>query len=155
MSQLIFNVCGSPAPQGSKSAFRNQYTGKIQQVESSKKVKPWRQDVKQAAIEARDAAGWQTLTGPVEVHTVFYFRRPNTHYRSGRNAHLLRDAAPAAPANRATYDGDKLTRSTWDALVQAGVFADDAQIARWTGEKRWLDIDHPHTGAHIEVREIQ
>lgn len=128
MTGLMIRVVGSPAPQGSKSAFRNKYTGRIQQVESSKNVKPWRQDVKDAALQAREQSGHETFTGPVRVHIVFGFLRTKGHYGSGRNAAALKPSAPPMPCSKSTYDIDKLARSTLDALTQAGVFADDAQV---------------------------
>ena len=47
MKELEFRVVGIPAPQGSKTLTRY---GAL--MESSKKVKPWRQDVIHAALEA-------------------------------------------------------------------------------------------------------
>lgn len=125
-------VRGIPGPQGSK-----RHVGGGRMIESSKKVKPWREAVVSAAVEARaDAA---TLTGPLAVEMVFTLTRPKSHYRTGRNAHLLRDDAPARPASKP--DTSKLLRSTEDALTTAGVYRDDALIAEyrrlakvWAGE---------------------
>jgi Holliday junction resolvase RusA-like endonuclease len=160
---FVFVVHGLPAPQGSKSAFRNQHTGRIQQVESSKRVKPWRQDVVAAACDARDdwRAGWlndhwQPFDGPLAVRMVFTFTRPRSHYRTGRNAHLLKADAPVQPCS--TPDLDKLARSTCDALVTAGLIADDARIAEYDRlAKVWANEDREAlaaTGARIEIRRV-
>ena len=130
-------VHGIPGPQGSKSAFRNKHTGRIQQVESSKKVAPWRADV-------RDAAEGLLISPPLDepllLDMVFTFLRPKTHYRTGRNAHLLRDSAPARPATKP--DLSKLARSTEDALTSAGVYRDDARIVEYGRlAKVWADED--------------
>lgn len=62
---------------------------------------------------------------------VFAMARPKGHYRTGRNAHLLRDGAPPYPAG--TPDLSKLCRATEDALTDAGVvWADDAQVVEYT-----------------------
>jgi hypothetical protein len=130
---LEIHVFGQPAPQGSKSAFRNQHTGRIQQVESSKKVKPWREAVKHAAL---DVIGTHEGTGdpfailgePLFVYSVYSFVRPTTHYRTGRNAHMLRDQAPAFPISKNKNDLEKLDRSTRDALTDAGVWTDDSLV---------------------------
>lgn len=123
---VTITVHGHPAPQGSKSAFRNQHTGRIQQVESSKRVKPWRQDVKHAALDTIDnLPGWTPLDGPLAVAMTFTFARPKGHWRTGRNAHLLRPSAPARP--HGIPDLSKLARSTEDALTGI-VWADDARI---------------------------
>jgi crossover junction endodeoxyribonuclease RusA len=50
---LTFTVRGTPAPQGSKS-FKGIHGGHAVLAESSKKVKPWRMDVK-AVAEAMHA----------------------------------------------------------------------------------------------------
>lgn len=148
---LTIRVLGTPAPQGSKSAFRNKYTGRIQQVESSKKVKPWREAVLHACLDAIAARGWVRAEGAVEIGVVFVFPRPSSHYRTGRNAHLLRDAAPVVPAGGP--DIDKLQRSTFDALTSAGVFRDDKQVARVYAAKVFESSAEGLPGAHITVRE--
>jgi Holliday junction resolvase RusA-like endonuclease len=122
---------GAPAPQGSK-----RHVGKGVMIESSKKVKPWREAVKQAALDlvmvdgvtGRLTAGFP-LDGPLLVEFAFTFARPKGHYRTGRNAHLLRDSAPAYPA--VVPDLSKLIRSTEDALTDAGVWTDDARIVAY------------------------
>lgn len=140
---LTIVVHGTPAPQGSKRAFRNQHTGRIHQVESSAAVAPWRQDVKHAALAAIEhlpaiEAGALPLDGPIAVSMVFVFVRPKSHWRTGRNAHLLSDRAPTWPAGRP--DLSKLVRSTEDALSDV-VWNDDAQIVRCEAIKRYCSED--------------
>ena len=108
MPHIEFTVIGEPAPQGSKRHIGN---GVL--IESSKKVKPWRQAVEYEAIEAR--RGRDTITEPVMVDIRFYLRRPKTAAKSRRYP----DRKP---------DLDKLVRSTLDAIVTAGVIADDSQV---------------------------
>jgi Holliday junction resolvase RusA-like endonuclease len=55
----------------------------------------------------------------------FHFLRPRSHYRTGRNAALLRGDAPAYPAGRP--DLTKLVRAAEDAL-KGVVWADDGQV---------------------------
>ncbi|WP_076260838.1 RusA family crossover junction endodeoxyribonuclease [Intrasporangium flavum] len=124
MSRLTFNVNGTPGAQGSK-----RHVGNGILLESSKKVKPWRADVKAAAEAAHLASDeWDRATGAIGVQITFRFARPKSHYRTGRNAHLLRDDAPMYVTSRGAGDGDKLQRSTFDALTAAGVIADDSLI---------------------------
>lgn len=156
---LEVHVFGQPAPQGSKSAFRNKYTGKIQQVESSKAVKPWREAVKHAALDVLAARHGTTdpfwiLDQPVFIYTVFTFVRPKTHYRTGRNAHLLRDDAPAYPCTKNRNDIEKLDRSTRDALTDAGVWTDDSLVAHhdsWKVFAREHPDALPVAGAVIRI----
>lgn len=111
-------VFGAPAPQGSKKfvgVAKN--TGRGIMVESSKKVKPWRQDVKAAAISVRN--GEAPLDGPLSARMVFTLPKPKS-----------------APKTRRTWpdrkpDVSKLARSTEDALTDAGFIADDARIVEY------------------------
>lgn len=141
-ASLTFDVYGTPAPQGSK-----RHVGHGVLVESSKKVKPWRESVKWAAIEAKPHEWRQSFDGPVHVAVTFRFPRPKFHFRTGKNAHLLRENAPVFPSGRP--DLDKCLRSTLDALGEAGVFKDDAQVVLIGAMKCYAD-KHP-VGAHITV----
>jgi len=124
-------------------------------VESSAKVKPWREAVKWAALAHLGHRHTRVpLTGPLAVHITFTLHRPKGHYRTGRNAHLLRDAAPALPAGKP--DIDKLLRSTFDGLGEAGMYADDAQIVYVAALKCYADTDRDllEVGALISVRQV-
>lgn len=148
MTSLIFTVHGIPGAQGSK-----RHVGHGVMVESSKKVRPWRSDVKAAAEQAMLRRDWETVTGPVRVQVTFMFARPKSHYRTGRNAGLLRDNAPALPTSRAIGDNDKLQRSTFDALVAAGAIADDSLIVDVLSAKRWA-LAGVFPGAAIEIKAL-
>lgn len=147
-------VFGTPAPQGSKRGFVNRKTGGVILVESSDKVKPWREAVKFAAIAARD--GGLPLSGPVAVSMVFTFARPAGHFGSGRNAGQLRAAAPSRPHGRP--DLSKLARSTEDALTDARAYEDDSRIVEYLrlakvyvgGDPEALDAP----GVKIEIRKV-
>jgi Holliday junction resolvase RusA-like endonuclease len=154
MPELRVTVHGHPAPQGSK-----RHVGRGIMVESSKALKPWREAVKWAALQAVPrllGVADSPLTGPVVVDMIFTFRRPASHYRTGRNAHLLRDKAPPRPA--VAPDLSKLARATADALTDAGVWIDDARVVEYGRlAKVWLGedpdaLDTP--GALIRVREL-
>lgn len=129
-SPLTLRPIGIPAPQGSKSGFYNPKLGRVQMVESSKKVKPWRQDVIAAASNAiAQHTDWTQLEGPLELTAVFYFTRPGYHYRTGRYSGELRPNAPRFVDKKP--DLDKIIRSTLDGLGQAGVYKDDSQVVRF------------------------
>jgi len=141
---LTIDVRGIPAPQGSKRGFVN--NGRVSMVESSKKVKPWRQDVKHAALDVLGDA--PPLDGPVLVDVWFRLTRPKSHYGTGGNSRVLKILAPRYPAGKP--DIDKLLRSTLDALGEAGVWRDDAQVVAVTMRKTYGDV----AGARIHVREL-
>ncbi|MCC9686937.1 RusA family crossover junction endodeoxyribonuclease [Streptomyces sp. MNU103] len=132
-------VHGTPAPQGSKDPKRNKTTGRIHLVESSKRVKPWRDDVVAACLRALPR-GWTPLTGALEAEMVFTLTRPKTHFGTGRNADTVRPSAPLVPAG--TPDLSKLARSTEDALTTAGVYRDDALITDYRRLRKRYHTDH-------------
>lgn len=162
---LVITVHGTPAPQGSK-----RHVGNGVMIESSKKVKPWREAVKWAVLNQSDVCHcgslisehgptenhsavpiWgPPLTGPVHVSVTFRFARPKSHFRTGANSHMLRDNAPVFPSGRP--DLDKVLRSTMDALGEAGVFKDDAQVVLIGAGKVYADR-HP-VGAVISVSDL-
>lgn len=146
MRVVTVTVDGLPAPQGSK-AYKGHRGGKAVLVESSKKVKPWREAVARAAREAM--GGDAPLDGPLLLSVRFAMPRPQGHYRANGE---LKPWAPVFVDRQP--DLSKLIRSTEDALTTAGVWVDDARVAgvwaskRYCGPGRW-------TGAAIEVRELQ
>lgn len=117
-------VRGTPAPQGSKSFKGMTNAGRAILTESSKKVRPWRMDVKQSAEQwiAQRAAKNEPhapINGPVIARMVFTLKKP-----------------ASAPKTRRTYpmrtpDLSKLVRSTEDALTDAGIWADDARVIEY------------------------
>lgn len=125
-------VCyGIPAPQGSKDYLGRTKQGRGIMAESSDKVAPWRADVMTGCKAALEAAGMPPpMDGPLVARMVFTFNRPRSHYRTGRNAHLLHSWAPSAP--HTPPDLSKLLRATEDALKAAGVIMDDARIVEYT-----------------------
>lgn len=144
MTALTINVVGTPAPQGSKRGYV--VNGRVVMAESSKKVRPWRQDVVAAAQRYATDAAWATPAGPVRVDITFHLARPRYHFRTGARANELKPNAPTYCDKKP--DKDKLERATCDALTSAGVIRDDAQIASGLVEKRYADGP---TGARITI----
>lgn len=126
---LTFRAYGEPAPQGSKNVYR----GRV--VESSKALRPWRQAVTYAAIEALGQKG-RRFAGPVLLDLEFVFERPRGHYGTGRNAGILKPGAPAH-FKSSTPDLSKLVRAAEDAITDAGAWTDDALVAKIAAVKRY------------------
>ncbi|HSW43504.1 MAG TPA: RusA family crossover junction endodeoxyribonuclease [Patescibacteria group bacterium] len=139
---LHFTVHGTPAPQGSK-----RHVGHGVMVESSKRLPAWRTLVTDAAWAARNGA--PALEGPVHLDVAFGFRRPRSHYGTGRNAERLRPSAPPWPTGRNIGDLSKLVRALEDSLTDAGVWRDDAQVVSINAKRFWWD------GPGAEVRVVQ
>jgi crossover junction endodeoxyribonuclease RusA len=118
---IVIYVSGTPAPQGSKVFYP-----KGGMRESSKAVGPWREAVRTETQGAMIKADTLPFTEPVKVQLNFIMPRPKGHYRTGRNAHLLRDGAPPWPAGKP--DADKLARAVLDGLTDGGAWKDDSQV---------------------------
>lgn len=129
---IAITVFGTPGPQGSKSYKGSRATkagGRAPiLVESSKKVKPWREAVAEAATAAlyRLAAAQRLafpLAGPLRAEMVFTLqppqRIPAERFVGG------------VPYPAAYPDTSKLVRSTEDALTGV-LWVDDAQVVLYT-----------------------
>ena len=88
--------------------------------------------------------------GPVRLRIVFWLVRPKGHYGTGRNEGVVKKSAPVWPATKP--DSDKLTRSTMDALTDAQVYRDDAQVVHLDVWKAYADDSGP--GARITVESL-
>jgi Holliday junction resolvase RusA-like endonuclease len=123
MTLLRFSVVGTPAPQGSKKFVGHaKSTGRAILVESSKKVRPWRQDVVAEALRVLSMYSTPApppFDGPLIVRMVFTLKKPLSAPKKRR---IFADRKP---------DLSKLARSTEDALTDAGVLADDARIIEY------------------------
>lgn len=151
--QLLLDIFvnGVPMPQGSKRALRNQHSGRVQLVESSKRVEPWRADIR-AEVGRATAAVTFPKSGPMAVDLYFTLPRPSGHYRTGKNAGMLRELAPPYPAGRP--DLDKLVRAVLDAIGSTGmVWDDDARVCHVNAWKYYATPDEP-AGVQITVRSL-
>jgi crossover junction endodeoxyribonuclease RusA len=133
---IEITVYGQPAAQGSK-----RHVGHGVMVEMSKKVAPWRQDVKAAA--EKEMTGRPALAGPLHLSVCFTLPKPKS--------------APKRrqwPATRP--DLDKLVRSTLDGLT-GPLFADDALVVRLDAMKVYLGHDDAlqWPGAQIWAWELE
>jgi len=114
---IRLNVYGSPAPQGSKRFVGVAKSGRGIMIESSKRVKPWRDDVKAEALRVRN--GSPAMDGPLIVRMVFTLPKPTSAPKRKRTMPMRKP------------DLSKLARSTEDALVDAGLISDDARIVEY------------------------
>jgi Holliday junction resolvase RusA-like endonuclease len=143
--RLEIFVRGLPAPQGSKRPVLTR-AGKLAVVESSKKVKPWRE-----AIVAQVGDAWKVgpIDGAVFVARTYYMPRPKSHYRRDGS---LKECVPTYCTTRP--DIDKLDRSTFDGLKSAGVYRDDNQVVVGNHEKRYVDDEHQTPGAYLQIEPV-
>lgn len=132
MTEIAFTVLGRAQPAGSKKAFVNRHTGKVIVTEDAKKSKPWQQQIGDTALAHRHHLEGQLLDGPLDLDVTFVLARPKGHFRTGKNAHLVRDTAPPRPAVKP--DTTKLLRAVEDALTGV-LWRDDAQVVDQSARK--------------------
>ena len=129
--RVSFVVYSRAAPQGSKT-----YLGQGRMKESSKRVKPFRADVKAAAMDVPLPKDWP-MEAPMRVGYRFHFARPKTHLTSKG---ALTKSAPEEATSHGLGDIEKLARAVNDAL--SGVlFKDDRQVIEMHLAKSYDDQD--------------
>lgn len=153
-ASLHIMVDGVPATQGSKRIVQGKRKdgtpGKLRMIEDNdRKKKKWRALVQEAAEVVM--AGGPPFAGPLVLCVTFYLPRPMSHWGTGRDHAKLRASAPAAPAALGRNDLSKLVRCVEDALTDAGVWRDDAQVTALVAGKLYARTRDYAGGAHIIV----
>ncbi len=136
---LLITAFGRPITQGSKTRTRFGMRD-----DNAVTLKPWREAVKTAALDAMPGRG--RLDGPVSVDIIATFDRP-------KSAPKLRRTWPVT---RRSGDIDKIVRAIFDALTDAGVWRDDSQVVAVTAVKIHVgDVGALHIpGARILVAAV-
>lgn len=137
-ARLVVVVHGQPAPQGSKK-----HVGHGVMVEASKRLPPWRQAITAATVEACQRQEFAPHpSAAYGLVAVFTLPRPGNHYRTGRNRHLVKAAAPSSPATQP--DLDKLCRAALDGLADGGALTNDSRVVALAAEKAY-------PGGHLDA----
>lgn len=141
MTSFGFRVYGIPKPQGSKIPGVSSKGKAFVREQAGEPLKEWRRDVKDAAIIAR--GGMDTLTGTIRLAINFLVPRPASVPEKKRPYPIV------AP------DLDKMIRGVGDALKQAGVYKDDAQVCVIQATKTYAnDTADGSPGAWIVISEV-
>jgi Holliday junction resolvase RusA-like endonuclease len=132
MSDTVkFTVLGTAQPQGSVRAFM--VKGKPRLTSDNAKLKPWRDRVGWAALEARNKQGWpENYEGVVCIFVRFFFAKPKSAKK--RSDHTVKP------------DVDKLSRGLLDSLTGI-LFKDDAQVVLLHASK-WYELPE-RTEIHV------
>lgn len=111
-------------------------------------LKRWRKGVAAAAVSVWKQPVLKDVSLMLELD--FYLKRPEGHWGTGRNAHLLKDSAPAAPL--VVPDVDKITRAIFDALTGV-VYSDDSRVTLGIMEKRYAvpSVEGDGVGVRVAV----
>lgn len=158
-SEIVVVLPGKPTPAGSLKCVGGRGRVRHQLVQDYRPgQKEWRQKVTDAVRKGvtQRADKWQ----PVGVEVTFTIERPAGHWGTGRNATRLKPSAPTFPTKHNTNDLDKMERLLGDALQDAEMLPDDAQIVDYHARKCYPDCPHtagslPWPGARIRIYPIQ
>lgn len=147
---VSFFVAGEPKGQPRPRAFARKMGGKyVARVFDAGTAEGWKGNIALAAKPHTPAA---PFTGPIEVSLTFLMPRPKGHFRTGRNAHRLRDTAPIY--HTAKPDADNLAKAVLDALTQiGGWWGDDQQVAQ-LGVDKFYPEPGGAPGCWIKVRQM-
>lgn len=152
IATIHFEVIGKPATQGSKRAFIA--GGRAIVTEDCERNRPWRSDVRSAAMEAVKAEGFTPpalCAGPVRLTLVFRLARPKGHFGTGRNADRIKDGAPEWPTGKP--DTVKLARAVEDACKEI-LWRDDSQVVVEQIQKVWAGGDAGQQGVSVTAEAL-
>jgi Holliday junction resolvase RusA-like endonuclease len=80
----------------------------------------------------------EKMTKPIKCILNFYCKRPKTHYKTGKNAHILKDTSPKYNINN--KDLDNMVKFVLDALNDK-LYTDDSLIFEITCSKMYSEKD--------------
>jgi Holliday junction resolvase RusA-like endonuclease len=80
----------------------------------------------------------EKMTKPIKCILNFYCKRPKTHYKTGKNAHILKDSSPKYNINN--KDLDNMVKFVLDALNDK-LYTDDSLIFEITCSKMYSEKD--------------
>lgn len=100
------------------------------------------------ALAYRHAGSPTVGDAPVELRIGYAFRRPRSHYGTGRNAAQLKPQAPRYMTCKP--DLDNLDKAVKDALTTLGVWTDDSQVVAMHSTKAYAQA----SGATIEIQPL-
>lgn len=89
-------------------------------------------------VETIQSLPEEKMTKPIRCILHFYCKRPKTHYKSGKNAHILKDTSPKYNVNN--KDLDNMVKFVLDALNDK-LYTDDSLIIEIQCSKLYSEKD--------------
>lgn len=136
MEQIKLVILGEPTAQK-----RHRHTSRGKFVRT---YDPSQSDKQDFLSIVQKQAPKSPIEGPIKITIACFFSRPKSHYRSGKNAHLLKDNHPKWHTTKP--DGDNLLKFVKDALNKV-YWRDDSLICDERVVK--LYSDKPRTEIYI------
>jgi Holliday junction resolvase RusA-like endonuclease len=93
----------------------------------------------------------EKMTKPIKCVLNFYCKRPKTHYKTGKNAHILKDTAPKYNINN--KDLDNMVKFVLDALNDK-LYTDDSLIFEITCSKMYSEKDGYIYAKFMEIDDL-
>jgi Holliday junction resolvase RusA-like endonuclease len=146
--ELVLTITGTPVPKGSLKCVGT--NGRHQLIEDNPATAGWREEIRHLAHETADDLGLHAdHRQAIGVEITSTLARPASHYGRGRGADVVKLSAPHYPTALRTGDVDKLARLVLDALADAHVLDNDAQVVEVLSRKAYTD--DPHTRDALTV----
>ncbi len=150
MKTISFFVEGDPKGQPrARACIRGKHAG----VYDPGTADAWKMAVAEAwrhKVAPENAPRLTPFDTAVSLRLAFCFRRPKSHYCSGKNSDILRDRAPRI--HTAKPDLDNLAKAVMDVLTRLGAWTDDAIVCRLSVSRSWA-IGLP--GCQISIAEVE
>ena len=93
----------------------------------------------------------EKMTKPLRCVLNFYCKRPKSHYKSGKNAHILKDTSPKYNINN--KDLDNMVKFVLDALNDK-LYTDDSLIFEISCSKMYSEGDGYIYANFMEVDDV-
>ena len=87
-------------------------------------------------IKMIDDMPLEKMKKPIKCNLHFYCKRPKSHYKTGKNSHILKDIAPKYNTNN--KDLDNMVKFILDALNDK-LYMDDCQIVEINCKKLYSE----------------
>ena len=97
---------------------------------------PSKKDKKEWINIAKKYAPEKPLECPLTINLQFYFKRPKSHYRTGRYSNEMKKSAPKV--NTCIPDVDNLSKFVLDAM-NAVFYLDDKQVVELNSHKEYIN----------------
>lgn len=148
MSFHVFRAVGNPVGQPrARSTIRRGKGGKVfSGVYDPGTANDWKTIIRNAAREKWNGV---PFTGPTGIKWIALFARPKSHFK--RNGEL-KENAPTWHTGKP--DRDNLDKALLDALVNAGILADDKQVCSGELLKVYADLGEL-PGMHVRIHSIE
>ena len=138
---IQFFVEGDPKPQPRLRAFSINGTARVYDPHTAE---GWKSAIADAARPHCPPEPWR---GAVGVMLLFNFKRPKSHYRTGKRAGELREDVPDWHTKKP--DGDNLVKAVLDAMTLLGFWVDDSQVCSLEVDKVYMDVAGPGVSVRV------